>query len=84
MALLVKKDVTYEQIMSAVSGIESILASVELFDVYEGESLGNGYKSMAFHFTYRNPERTLTAEEVDVAHKKIIELLKNKFQASVR
>ena len=84
LALLVKKDVTYEQIMSAVSGIESILASVELFDVYEGESLGNGYKSMAFHFTYRNPERTLTAEEVDVAHKKIIELLKNKFQASVR
>ena len=38
---------------------------VELFDVYTGENLEAGYKSLAFHVYFQSPERTLTAEEVN-------------------
>ncbi|MEK7173418.1 MAG: hypothetical protein AAB740_05625, partial [Patescibacteria group bacterium] len=94
LAILVKKSVTHEDILSALSGVSPLLQSVELFDVYEGEisnsPLGrgsgglDGRKSMAYHFTYQSSERTLVAEEVDKAHASIIKILKEKFGAEVR
>ena len=42
-----------------------LVERVELFDVYTGENLEPGRKSLAFHVYFRSPERTLTAEEVN-------------------
>ena len=44
-----------------------LLAQVTLFDVYRGEQIGAGKKSLAYALTYRAPDRTLTDEEVHVA-----------------
>jgi phenylalanyl-tRNA synthetase beta chain len=41
-----------------------LLASVEVFDLYEGEQVGEGRKSLAFRLTFRAPDRTLTDEDV--------------------
>ena len=41
-----------------------LLASVELFDVYRGEQVGEGKKSLALRLAFRAPDRTLTDEEV--------------------
>lgn len=84
LAIAVKKDVAHADIMAALLGANSFLRSVELFDVYEGEGVGAEYKSMAYHFVYQSPERTLVTEEVDKAHEKLINILKEKFNASVR
>ena len=47
------------------------LESVALFDVYEGEQVGEGRRSLALHLEFRAADRTLTAEEVAVAREAI-------------
>lgn len=84
LAIVVKKSVSHQEILSALLNTDSLLQSVDLFDVYEGTNVGAEYKSMAYHFVYRNNERTLVTQEVDVAHEKIIKILKEKFNAEIR
>ena len=48
-------------------GAESLLEDVRLFDVYTGEQVGPGRKSLAYTMRFRAPDRTLTDEEVGVA-----------------
>ena len=55
-----------------------------MFDVYRGEQVEAGKKSVAFSLTYRHDDKTLTDEEVDQIHGKVIELLKEKFKAVIR
>jgi len=60
------------------------LESVELFDVFRGKNVPAGQKSVAYAFTYRSPERSLTDAEVNAAHEKVIGQLKQSLQATVR
>ncbi|EFL22001.1 phenylalanyl-tRNA synthetase, beta subunit [Streptomyces himastatinicus ATCC 53653] len=48
-------------------GAGELLESLRLFDVFTGEQLGEGKKSLAYALRFRAPDRTLTAEEVAVA-----------------
>ena len=52
---------------AAAAGHELLLEDVRLFDVYSGEQVGRGRKSLAFTLRFRAPDRTLTDEEVAVA-----------------
>ncbi len=52
---------------AAAEGTESLLEDVRLFDVYTGEQVGPGRKSLAYTLRFRAPDRTLTDEEVAVA-----------------
>lgn len=52
-----------------------LLKEVNVFDLYEGEKMESGKKSVAFTLTYFTPERTLTDEEVVAAHDKVVEAL---------
>ncbi len=49
-----------------------ILESCRLFDIYEGEQIQEGFKSMAYTVSFRNKEKTLSDEEVNAAMKKIL------------
>jgi phenylalanyl-tRNA synthetase beta subunit len=61
--------------------------SVDITDVnqekFRGKNVPSGQKSMAYAFTYRHAERTLTDAEVNAAHEKLVELLKQRLQATV-
>ncbi|MCR4672420.1 MAG: phenylalanine--tRNA ligase subunit beta [Lachnospiraceae bacterium] len=50
----------------------SILESYELFDIYEGEQIGLGFRSLAYSLTFRSKERTLEDKEVNAAMDKIL------------
>ncbi|WP_397539559.1 phenylalanine--tRNA ligase subunit beta [Rummeliibacillus pycnus] len=52
-----------------------LLKDVSVFDLYEGEKMAQGKKSVAFTLTYFTPERTLTDEEVVAAHDKVVAAL---------
>ena len=52
---------------AAADGVEPLLEDVRLFDVYTGEQVGQGRKSLAYTLRFRAPDRTLTDEEVAVA-----------------
>jgi phenylalanyl-tRNA synthetase beta chain len=54
------------------------------FDVYRGEQVGPGRKSIAFRVEFQSPERTLTDEEAAALREKIVVALKSKFGAELR
>ncbi|MGM0880122.1 MAG: phenylalanine--tRNA ligase subunit beta [Bacillota bacterium] len=61
-----------------------LLESVRVFDVYTGEKLGAGKKSVAISLVYRHGERTLTDEEVTELHGKVVLQLEQSFAAELR
>lgn len=73
MALVVSKETTAAELMAIIreAGGE-LLETVSIFDVYEGEHMESGKKSIAFSLTYRHAERTLTDEEASLAHEGIV------------
>jgi phenylalanyl-tRNA synthetase beta chain len=84
-AMLVPEATTHEAILQAVKQTKPVnLESIELFDVFRGKGIPDGQKSLAYAFTYRAPEKTLTDLEVNDAHAKIVEALKQSLGATVR
>lgn len=63
---------------------KGLIESIELFDVYKGESLPEGKKSLAFSLRYRSAQRTLTDEEVNAAHAAVVARLEQVFGARLR
>jgi phenylalanyl-tRNA synthetase beta chain len=67
-ALVVPDDVSAADVTAALrSGAGELLEDLRLFDVYTGEQVGAGRKSLAFALTFRAPDRTLTTEEATAA-----------------
>jgi phenylalanyl-tRNA synthetase beta chain len=58
--------------------------AVTLFDIYRGEPVPAGHKSLAFHIAYRDPENTLTDKRVDEVHARVVRAAEQRFGASVR
>lgn len=84
-AMFVGESTTHETILGALKQAKpQFLESVELFDVFRSEHVPAGQKSVAYALTYRHPERTLTDAEVNAAHEKVVEQLRQKLQANVR
>lgn len=72
-----------EQVMTSAGGRQ--MESVRLFDVYrDDEKIGVGKKSMAFTLTYRAQDRTLTGEEVEKVHSKIVKKVQGATGAEIR
>ncbi|MVO98938.1 phenylalanine--tRNA ligase subunit beta [Paenibacillus lutrae] len=61
-----------------------LLESIRVFDVYTGERLGEGKKSIAFALVYRHPDRTLQDEEVAQLHEGVVKALETAFGAELR
>ncbi len=65
LAVVVPTEVSAAQVRDAVlAGGGELLRAAEIFDLYEGEQLGEGRKSLALRLEFRTPDRTLTDEEV--------------------
>jgi phenylalanyl-tRNA synthetase beta chain len=84
-AMIVPDATTHEAVLQVVKQTKPAnLESVELFDVFRGKNVPEGQKSLAYAFTYRSAERTLTDAEATAAHEKLVEQFKNVLQAAVR
>lgn len=71
-----------ESIIKEAGG--ALLKDVYVFDLYEGERMEPGKKSIAFSLKYFDPERTLTDEDVAKAHDKVLNAVKEKAGAVLR
>ena len=77
LALVMKKDIfvgQVEKVMKQKGG--KLLENIKLFDIYEGEQIEAGYKSVAFSLTFRASDRSLETEEVNNIVDKILKELK--------
>lgn len=84
-AMVVEEAVTHEAVMAAVKQAKPAhLESVELFDVFRGQGIADGQKSLAYAFRYRHADRTLTDAEVNEAHERVATRLKEAVQANIR
>ncbi len=72
LAVVVPDDVPAAQVRGAVlAGGGELLRAAEVFDLYDGEQLGEDRKSLALRLEFRAPDRTLTDEEVAIRRESI-------------
>ncbi len=84
LALTVDEDTACGALMNEITRACGAVTDVELFDIYRGEQIGEGKKSMAFKITFTPAEKALAPEDVDRFIKKILGNLKFKLGAEIR
>jgi len=84
-AMIVPEATTHEAVLQVVRQTKPAnLEAVELFDVFRGKHVPEGQKSLAYTFTYRAADKTLTDTDANAAHAKIVDALKAQLSALVR
>jgi phenylalanyl-tRNA synthetase beta chain len=84
-ALVVDTDVSAGSVTEVIrSSGGKLLKDIRLFDLYTGERMEEGKKSLAFSLTYLDPERTLTDEEVTKVHSRVLAELETQLGAVLR
>ena len=84
-AMLVPEATTHEAVLQTVKSAKAAnLEAVELFDVFRGQGVPARQKSLAYAFTYRSPEKTLTDAEVTAAHEKLLAQFTQNLGATMR
>jgi phenylalanyl-tRNA synthetase beta chain len=84
-ALVVAADVPVAALTDAlVDGGGELLEAVRLFDVYAGEQVGEGNRSLAFNLRFRAPDRTLTSEEAAAARDAAVAVATERHAAVLR
>ncbi|MGO4888651.1 phenylalanine--tRNA ligase subunit beta [Anaerobacillus sp. MEB173] len=84
-ALVLDEAVAAGQVQSVIEEAGgSLLKQVAIFDLYQGEHMEEGKKSLAFSLTYFDPEKTLTDEEVTKVHENVLSSLAEKVGAVLR
>lgn len=79
LAVVVPDATPYAEVERLIrAGAGEYLEKLEVFDVYRGKPLEEGQKSLAFHLSFRHPERTLTDPETDGFMQNIIAALEQK------
>ena len=84
-AVVVAENVPAEDILAECKkvGVNQVVG-VNLFDVYRGKGVAEGYKSLAISLVLQDTTRTLEEEEIAATVAKCVEALKQRFQASLR
>lgn len=84
-AIVVKEDLSAGRILGFIKGLqEKFVEEVRVFDQYIGSSIPSGQKSLGYRVTYRSAERTLTEEEIEVIHRRIVEKTREAFGGEIR
>jgi phenylalanyl-tRNA synthetase beta chain len=84
-ALVVSENVSAGELLAKVrNSPDKLIESCEIFDLFQGAKIPEGYKSVALTITYRSQTKTLTEKNVEKSHSKIVRLLTDEFGGSFR
>ena len=85
LAVIIKKDIATDDMIAVINKASGkSLKQVQVFDVYQGSQVPEGYKSQAFSLFFQAGDRTLTDEEVSKQVDKIYRALNKEFEAVLR
>ncbi len=85
LAVVVKDSISSDRIRQEILDTAGeLVEELTLFDVYQGEQIPSGYRSLAYSIVYRSREKTLTDKEVNDLHQRVIDTLVKKFEARIR
>jgi len=82
-ALIVDTGVSHQQVLDIIKSFP-LVKQVAVFDVYSGEQVPPGKKSLAYRITYQSPTHTLTDEEVNKVQEQILNKLSQQLGAALR
>ena len=82
-ALIVDSGVTHQQVQAIITAFP-LVKQVGIFDVYVGNQVPEGKKSLAYRITFQSPDHTLTDEAVDKVLKQILDKLSKELGATLR
>jgi phenylalanyl-tRNA synthetase beta chain len=84
-AMIVEESLPHEKVLGIVRQSKpQHLESVQLFDIFRGKNVPAGCKSVAYAFTYRSNDRTLTESEVNAVHEKLLAQFRGALNAEIR
>lgn len=84
-ALVVPEEVACGDLLAAIGNHpDKLIERCQLFDIYRGEKIASGCKSVALSITYRSATKTLTEKNVEKSHEKILRLLTEQFGGIIR
>ena len=84
-SIVVKNETKASELITAIKKAGgSIIKNIEVFDVYQGEHIEKGYKSVSLNIVYEDKEKTLKVEDVNPIHEKVLNDLTAKFEATQR
>jgi phenylalanyl-tRNA synthetase beta chain len=85
LSLVIDKSLTFREIKALAERAErKLLKAVNVFDVYEGENLGEGKKSYSVSFTLQDETQTLTDAVIDKTMQRLIQLYEKELGAVIR
>jgi phenylalanyl-tRNA synthetase beta chain len=85
LALVLNNEIQFSQVEALAYGtVKKNLQQVMLFDVFSGEKIGEGKKSYAVSFLFRDDQKTLTDKEVDSAMEQLIRTFEKELGAGIR
>ncbi len=83
MALVVDDEVAHQRVLDVIK-TSPLVERVALFDVYSGEQVPKGKKSLAYRITFQSPTQTLTDDEVNRVQQQILDKLSRDLGATLR
>ena len=85
LAIVVEAKITLDQVIKCIKNATTgTLINLELFDVYQGEGIDLGKKSLAMGLTFQGSSSTLTDEEVEASMGVVLSRLKNELGGTLR
>jgi phenylalanyl-tRNA synthetase beta chain len=88
LALVVSERVTHDALIAAVRGVDPLVRSAALFDIYKPAKptpeIGEGERSMAVRVELLDNDSTLTDERIDAVIAQVVTTLKDQFNARLR
>jgi phenylalanyl-tRNA synthetase beta chain len=85
LSIIVDEKITAQEIYQVIASIEEkLVREIKIFDLYQGNHIPQGKKSLTYRIKYQAPDRTLTDEEVNRIQQRILSNLISKLQAEVR
>ncbi|MDE7164484.1 MAG: phenylalanine--tRNA ligase subunit beta [Clostridiales bacterium] len=84
LAVVVKKSVAVGDMLAAVKAVNPYISEVKLFDIYEGEQIADGYKSVAFSVRLQPTDAPFSDSQIKEIIDKIIQKVETQFEAKLR
>ncbi|MFW6273736.1 MAG: phenylalanine--tRNA ligase subunit beta [Halanaerobium sp.] len=85
LSVVIKEELKIGDITEAIrDNAGEILKKIELFDIYQGDQIKDGYKSAAFELKFQAADRTLTDQEVNERFNQIVNYLSEEYSAEIR
>ncbi|WP_428355376.1 phenylalanine--tRNA ligase subunit beta [Methyloprofundus sp.] len=85
LALLLEEQVSFQTVKKCIDGCqEKLIQDVMVFDIYRGQGVEQGYKSIALALIMQDATQTLTDSEIDAIVNRVLDALSNKLSAKLR